>query len=531
MNGSLYYEKTSKFHTIIEDLSIAFFAIITLLLIHFHEPWMDEAQAWLIARDVSNLTALVHQMGYEGSPSLWHMFLIPLAKLGFPYCSMSFFNFMIMLCAVTLFVKASPFPIYIKALFPFGYYILYEYTVIARSYSLTVLLLFIIAVLYDLRFNKPTYYAIAVFLLANTNLQSTIIAIALGSLFFYESIIEKKAKLTSSIIVAIILSIAILLVIYQLLPPSDIRPDLKSWNFHYSIENYANMFSNIVLGAFIPIKECAYYYWETAEIHVFGKTITHLWYNIFNSLYLSFNTYYLAFVLLIISLLIIILSLLFYISNKKLLLTFLLVLLGFMTIFIFKYMGSSRHFGLIFIFFIFLIWITSNYSTLGKLKLENRFVTHQELLVILVLMLMVHIVASITPLIYEPQYNFSSTGDAAMYLINGNYDNSETLIACYPYQRMIGILPYFHNQSKLYSIVDDDYYSFVIWKNGSVHTFNSTLDVVNAIDNSKAIGNYSEILMLLSYLEEDQNKLHNYKLIASFNNSTVYDPIYIYKRE
>ena len=53
-----------------------------------HENWRDEAQAWLLARDLS-IPELFEQMSYEGHPCLWHLLLMPLVRLGLPYISMA----------------------------------------------------------------------------------------------------------------------------------------------------------------------------------------------------------------------------------------------------------------------------------------------------------------------------------------------------------------------------------------------------------------------------------------------------------
>ncbi len=54
-----------------------------------HEPWADEAQAWLIAKDSSVLNLFLNQLRYESTPGLWHLLLMPFAKLGAPYWTMA----------------------------------------------------------------------------------------------------------------------------------------------------------------------------------------------------------------------------------------------------------------------------------------------------------------------------------------------------------------------------------------------------------------------------------------------------------
>ena len=61
--------------------SILFLLSLLAILINFilmltHEAWRDEAQAWLISRDLSPLE-MIKQMSYEGHPILWYFILAP----------------------------------------------------------------------------------------------------------------------------------------------------------------------------------------------------------------------------------------------------------------------------------------------------------------------------------------------------------------------------------------------------------------------------------------------------------------------
>ena len=151
-------------------LILLYSAIGIVLLLH-HEPWEDEAHVWLIARDL-NIISIFQQMAYDGSPALWYMFLVPFAKIGLPYISEFILHLIIAISAVTVFILYAPFSRVTKVLFIFSYYMVYEYSIIARSYGLSILLLFLIAALYAKRFERPLWYAFLIFLLFNTNAHS-----------------------------------------------------------------------------------------------------------------------------------------------------------------------------------------------------------------------------------------------------------------------------------------------------------------------------------------------------------------------
>src|SRR5271170_2704698 len=61
------------------------YALLVALTIHFHEPWADEAQSWLLARDASLADLWGRLLHYEGTPGLWQTLLHALIRLGLPY--------------------------------------------------------------------------------------------------------------------------------------------------------------------------------------------------------------------------------------------------------------------------------------------------------------------------------------------------------------------------------------------------------------------------------------------------------------
>src|SRR5436853_2707169 len=82
----------SVFEYVQERYQVIVFAIYVTLLavaVSHHEPWMDEAQAWLLAKDTSFKELFLKYLRYEGSPGLWHLILMIPAKLGLPYFSIN----------------------------------------------------------------------------------------------------------------------------------------------------------------------------------------------------------------------------------------------------------------------------------------------------------------------------------------------------------------------------------------------------------------------------------------------------------
>src|SRR3989338_18637 len=84
-------------------LGLLAFGALTLYITFQHEPWSDEAQPWLIARDAS-LSQLVWIMlhNYDRHPFLWYALLTPFAKSGFPYFTMQIITWLTAFCSACL---------------------------------------------------------------------------------------------------------------------------------------------------------------------------------------------------------------------------------------------------------------------------------------------------------------------------------------------------------------------------------------------------------------------------------------------
>jgi len=123
--GSLFRQlKDQVIHP--RTLLIIIFILISSILILHHEPYEDEAQAWMIARSSPDIPALVGFIGNEGTPALWHLILFGLSHSGLPYLSMAVVHSLIITGALFLFLRYSPFSSLHKVFFSFGYFILYE---------------------------------------------------------------------------------------------------------------------------------------------------------------------------------------------------------------------------------------------------------------------------------------------------------------------------------------------------------------------------------------------------------------------
>lgn len=127
---------------------VLYIAIIAIVMC-FHEPWFDEAQSWLIARDSSLADIISVRPHYEGHPPFWNLLLAIAAKNSVPY------EFGIkgiqLVCASLLgawLIFKSPFKhasSLATFLIPFTYFACFQYGVTSRPYALLCLSLLVAA--------------------------------------------------------------------------------------------------------------------------------------------------------------------------------------------------------------------------------------------------------------------------------------------------------------------------------------------------------------------------------------------------
>ncbi len=153
-------------------VSVAAFAIV------HHEMWRDELHCWLVARDSATPWDVVRNRAYDGQPPLWYLLLWVLERFTHDPRSMQVMHAAIAVSVVWVFADRAPFGRPIRALFPFGYFVAYEYVALSRCYGLALLLALLLCVNHPRRFERPAATACLLVALALTATVSTMVAAA-----------------------------------------------------------------------------------------------------------------------------------------------------------------------------------------------------------------------------------------------------------------------------------------------------------------------------------------------------------------
>ena len=170
-----------------------YIAILGWTIAH-HEQWFDESQAWLIARDCSFWEMLSHRVRYEGSPALWHVILWVLTRWHVPFMALNWIAGTFAVAGVATFLRYAPFPRLFRLLIPFTFFFQYQYAVIARSYVLFPLFVFILCILFTGKRPRVVAFAFTAGLLANLNVHGLLFGCSLLLLYGWELHLRPKTR-------------------------------------------------------------------------------------------------------------------------------------------------------------------------------------------------------------------------------------------------------------------------------------------------------------------------------------------------
>jgi hypothetical protein len=173
-----------------EWTAVSLFAAVVAFAIPYHEPWADEAQAWQLARSLSLGELFQTYIRHEATPGLWYFFLRVLNCAHVSYTGMHWICGVIAVVSTSLLVFLSPLPRYLKLTFPFTFFLLFQYSVIARSYVLVPVLLFGIAYWWR---KSPLTVSTGLGLLANCALHAAVISGGLAIVWLIEQLRTGRA--------------------------------------------------------------------------------------------------------------------------------------------------------------------------------------------------------------------------------------------------------------------------------------------------------------------------------------------------
>lgn len=525
----------NKFYLIL----ILVFGLLGLIGLFNHEMWRDEVEAWLIANNSDSIPELLSNIKYIGHPGLWYICLYFITRFTDNVWAMQIFHLIIAISFVSLFLFYAPFTKLQKTLFCFGYFTLYEYTIISRNYGLGLLLLFAFCILYPYRDRSYLPLAIVLFLLSHLNAYTLIISFALVLTLIIDAyfnrnlrqrLYSKRWSISASFVIYLI---GLITSIIQLIPPLDssyhgdligIEEDNTLYTtgeiinspFFYLSKLFRSFAS--IWKAYVAIPDLFTWHFHNSNIfYMFTNKIANLSGNAtfvgeFNVL--NILIYPLC--------LIIFLAVAIAFYRQPIILFFYIIsncaLIGF---FYLVRIPNSRHTGHLFIVFIVSLWLSTNYKhQILSNKFKNRFfdwiVINKSLL--LTLFLCLHLIGGVYAYSRDLVDPFSGSKAAVEYIKKNNYDRltiaGGSLTKVAPFSALLN--------KEIYYLEREEFGTYTVWtgKNQKNNIDITNEEILKQIDRL-IDDNNPEILLILNRKLESSKSLLNIKPLAQFEYSIV----------
>lgn len=227
----------------------ALYCVGILFMFFHHENWRDEAQSYLLCRDM-NLWQIFQNAHYEGHPIFYYLLLYPFVKLGVGPSIVNIFSAFFMILSMYLLLFKIPGRDWIKFCILFSYPVLYEFSVVGRSYSLIFFLLTLYVWIFPYRKEKPILLAVILGLLLNTHLlMFGFVGFHVFGFYFYEIYFSKndssvRKKMYQALAVLGFFGILFYGQFYPVLVPND---GLRM-NTEFSLSNFVIFFFSFLAG-------------------------------------------------------------------------------------------------------------------------------------------------------------------------------------------------------------------------------------------------------------------------------------------
>ena len=489
--------KTKKANTIFIIVVLIIYMIITFIGVIKHESWSDEAQAWLIARDLS-IPEIWSQMRYEGHSCLWHLILVPFAKLGLPFDSIKLISWIFLVISVFLILKYSPFNKFTKLLIIFSAPFIYYYPCISREYCLLPLLISLISILYQDKKKHPYLYAVLLALLCNVHIIAIPFAGMLTVTFYGEELLlkrkqnEKKErkKLIIGAFIVFIGLVLFILQIYRAIFDSKLSYQVSS------IHNTLNI--NFIVT---HTKEIVIQYMEM----IIGKSPLTI---------VNYIVFAIILTLIIIN----------GIKYKKQFLIFVPVVIVNIVVHVFLWFLNPHRAYMILMLIIFWAW---NYKKDGKIC--DFKIINNSILYALIILCIISLKAGYNAIKADYYNLYSSSKETAEY-IEDNLPKDSVFLFIPVSQSITPIIAYLDDDDyKFYSVPEDRYLTYIIWDNKWNEKI--TPNKINILLNHKLKNKKNVYLITTIFQNNNERKFLEdcKKIYASNNCMMILEQYIIYK--
>jgi hypothetical protein len=182
------------------DISIFLFWLLAVCFLAFHHVmWRDEVRALSIALRGDNIVQMLKGLHGEGHPAVWYLLLRGAHSIVGRVEVLPIVAFVVAVATVALLIFRSPFPRLLIAGLVFSSLLCFEYSVMARNYGISVLILFLIAEAYREQRDRGVVVGLLLFLLANTNVVGALMVAPFLLFWFVDVLDETRVRWTAKL--------------------------------------------------------------------------------------------------------------------------------------------------------------------------------------------------------------------------------------------------------------------------------------------------------------------------------------------
>lgn len=413
-------------------LVVCVYLPVALFAITHHEMWRDELHCWLVARDSPWPWDVVHNRRYDGQPPLWYLLLWVLEKLTRNPLSMQAVHVGLAVAVVWVFASRAPFSRPVRALFPFGYFLAYEYVALSRCYGLALLLALLLCDNHERRFTRPWRTGLLLAALALTATVSTVVALAYTATLVIDAVElgRRGNALARRAFIPIGLSLSgALAAALCAWPPADSTVTHVGWPHQLPDDTAATR----LLVALVPIPHNDFFFWNSNAL---------MWWEPFRRLAVYFALAAAAWIVVLLS------------RRRSAWVLFAVGTFGLWVLFAFIYGGDVRHHGFFFVLFLMGAWLAARSRPRRGFRTKATRAT-------LAAVLVAQVAGTPIALYWDGRYIFSSGKRAAEALKERGL--SDALLVAemdYPATAMLGQLG---NDAFAYTPRTGRTFSFVKW--------------------------------------------------------------------
>lgn len=248
----------------------AVLGLYTLLVVAgvlHHEPWRDETHAWMIVLNSDSLPALVANTRYEGHPMGWFWVLYAVKLLGGSFLVVQMLHGALGVLTAYIVLTCAPFPIGVRVALVFGYFLGYEYVLIARDYAIGVLLVVGLCVAFARRHDRWGHLLVCglVGLVCQTNVFALLIGFSIYGVVLLEALLYRTRTLRTHwpryVAGLGVVVVAGLVALHSFLTP----PDLLYTFYTHGDRNVANAVHvfNVFWSAYVPLPSGFRHFWNS----------------------------------------------------------------------------------------------------------------------------------------------------------------------------------------------------------------------------------------------------------------------------